>query len=438
MVRLRNLYSWAVAPHPDIKSSADGYSIRLFATLMLVLAALIFVVALLPYLSDFTNPNSEWFLADLLSLCVIMLLVMASWWARRGYVQAMARLISTVFLVAILAYSYPDKGLWELNFLDYTVLPLMLASMFTSLRFSGLLLGLLTLGAVGLAYTTPEVPFVDILSGPLGFVILTFTLQVVAVLYYRRLTAEKTEQKVETERLKMALDKERDLNQFKDHLMATISHEFKTPLSAIYSASELIENYSDRLSTERKLELLHRIQSQVHSLSDMVSEVSLMRRMQGGTFPLECNSHNLRTFCAELIRDYETFNAPDHHYVLNYALPDERVCVDMRLLRPIVGNLLSNAVKYSQSGSSICLEMSRSDQWLLISVEDEGVGIKLSDQTRIFEPFYRGENAPLATGTGLGLKIVKDCVALYGGEINFTSQEGIGTRFAVRLPLNVA
>ncbi len=405
---------------------------------MLALALLLVVFAVIPFLPTFFSPDSEWFGADMLALAVIGLLVAASWWSRRGHVRITAYLVSGAFLVAILIFAYPDMGLWELNSINWAVLPLMLASMFVPLAFSAALLLFLTLGTGLLAYLTPEASFIDLATGPLAFVILTFALQVVAVLYYRRLAAERASQEVETERLRMALENEREINHLKDHLMATISHEFKTPLAAIYTASEMIENYNDRLSADRRLELLHRIQAQVNSLSDLVSEVTLMRRMQGGSFPLERQMHNLRAFCEELVRDYETFNAPDHDYTLNYALPDDEVCVDMRLLRPIVGNLLSNAVKYSRGGSPIRLEMSRVDHWLLVTVEDQGVGIKLTDQTRIFEPFFRGENAPLATGTGLGLKIVQDCVALYGGEINFTSQEGIGTRFAVRLPLSAA
>ncbi|MBK9749273.1 MAG: HAMP domain-containing histidine kinase [Chloroflexi bacterium] len=425
-------------PHPSIKSPTEVYSIRLFAALMLALAMLIIIFAVLPFLPSYLSPNSEWFSADMMVLGVVGLLIAASQCARRGHVQLMAGIVSGAFLTAVLVFAYPDIGLWELNYINFAILPLMLASMFVPLAYSGLLLLLLTIGAGVLAYVTPDVAFIDIATGSLAFVMLTFALQVVAVLHFRRLAAEKSAQDVETERLKLALDKERELGYIKDHLMATISHEFKTPLAAIYTASEMIENYNDRLPAERRMELLHRIQSQVNGLSDLVSEVALMRRMQGGTFPLERQMHNLRAFCEELVRDYETFNAPDHDYTLNYTLSDDEVCVDMRLLRPIVGNLLSNAVKYSRGGSPIRLEMSRVDHWLLVTVEDQGVGIKLTDQTRIFEPFFRGENAPLATGTGLGLKIVQDCVALYGGEINFTSQEGIGTRFAVRLPLSAA
>ncbi|MBK8030570.1 MAG: HAMP domain-containing histidine kinase [Chloroflexi bacterium] len=435
---LRTVFQAATEPHPSIKSPTEIHSIRLFAALMLVLALLIVVFTIIPFLPEFFSPDSEWFGPDLLATGIVVLLVTSSWWSRRGHVQVTNYLVSSTFLLAIVVFAYPDMGLWELNFINWAVLPLMLASMFAPLAFSALLLFFLTLGSALIAYLTPEASFIEIATGPLAFVIVTFALQVVAVLYFRRLAAERASQEVETERLRMALENEREINHLKDHLMATISHEFKTPLAAIYTASEMIENYNDRLPAERRMELLHRIQSQVNGLSDLVSEVALMRRMQGGTFPLERQMHNLRAFCEELVRDYETFNAPDHDYTLNYTLSDDEVCVDMRLLRPIVGNLLSNAVKYSRSGSPIRLEMSRVDHWLLVTVEDQGVGIKLTDQTRIFEPFFRGENAPLATGTGLGLKIVQDCVALYGGEINFTSQEGIGTRFAVRLPLSAA
>jgi signal transduction histidine kinase len=444
MVVMTKLLRWLHAaglkltePRASITDPAERRTIRLFSSLMLTLAAAIFCFQILPYLSSYLS-ELEWIAYQLTTLGVVVVALVASWLGRHGYHRPVTLIICALLILTILIFAYPRFGMWQLDYVVYLLLPLLFASIFLPLVYSAALLGLGLIGVWSYTLLAPEIDFLGLLLEPLGFVIVTYALFVIALVHFRHMGQEMIRQEMETAQLKLALDRERDLNYLKDHIMATISHEFKTPLSAIYTSAELLERYADRLTLERRLELLQRIQGQVRSLSDMVSEVTLLRRVQGGAFPIEYAPVNLRDFLNNVIREFQTFSAPDHPYTLHYQLDETELLLDVRLLRPIVTNLLSNAAKYSAPNSPIRLEVTRTDRWLALLVEDNGVGINAQDQAHIFEPFFRGDNAGVAAGTGLGLKIVKDCVTLYGGEINFTSQEGIGTRFAVRLPLKSA
>jgi signal transduction histidine kinase len=108
--------------------------------------------------------------------------------------------------------------------------------------------------------------------------------------------------------------------------------------------------------------------------------------------------------------------------------------IDERLLQHILRNLLSNAVKYSPPGTSVDIDLSRQGNEVVLVVRDHGIGIPEADQERLFEPYHRAGNVGTTSGTGLGLKIARDCVELHGGTITFQSQEGKGTTFTARLP----
>jgi len=105
-------------------------------------------------------------------------------------------------------------------------------------------------------------------------------------------------------------------------------------------------------------------------------------------------------------------------------------------LRQILSNLLSNAIKHSPKGSTVCFEASCQNGEVIFQIRDQGIGIPLEDQQRLFESFHRANNVGTIPGTGLGLAIVKKSVDLHGGQITVDSKVGVGTTFTVRLPLN--
>jgi len=108
---------------------------------------------------------------------------------------------------------------------------------------------------------------------------------------------------------------------------------------------------------------------------------------------------------------------------------------DESLLRHVFSNLLSNAVKYSAAGSPVEFKAKRVGKEAVFEIRDRGIGIPVEDQPRMFVAFQRAGNVGETQGTGLGLLIVKRCVALHGGSIGFESAPGEGTAFTVALPL---
>jgi signal transduction histidine kinase len=108
---------------------------------------------------------------------------------------------------------------------------------------------------------------------------------------------------------------------------------------------------------------------------------------------------------------------------------------DEKLLRSILSNLLSNAIKYSPQGGNVDLTLEDQVDAALLKVQDWRIGIPLEDQKHLFEPFHRGKNVRTIPGTGLGLVVVKKCIDLHHGTIEFASEPNIGTTFWVTLPL---
>ncbi|MEL7235275.1 MAG: ATP-binding protein, partial [Chloroflexota bacterium] len=111
------------------------------------------------------------------------------------------------------------------------------------------------------------------------------------------------------------------------------------------------------------------------------------------------------------------------------------VTSDSNLLQHIFQNLFSNAMKYAAPGQVALCRYHCDDKFLVVTVEDQGIGIPLEDQPRLFELFHRARNVGDVSGTGLGLAIVKRAVDALGGEIEFESAPELGTKFTVRLPL---
>ena len=119
------------------------------------------------------------------------------------------------------------------------------------------------------------------------------------------------------------------------------------------------------------------------------------------------------------------FSSPDHPISIN---------LDPKLVRHVLMNLLSNAIKYSAKKTAINIKVEESDQFVSLEIKDQGIGIPEAEQDKLFQRFFRAENANNIEGTGLGLNIVKQYITLMDGTINFKSKVNTGTTFLVKLP----
>lgn len=244
-----------------------------------------------------------------------------------------------------------------------------------------------------------------------------------------------TEQKKIEQQLRRALEKEKELSEMKTRLIATTSHEFRTPLSAIISSAELLEFYSQRWSEEKKKEILGRIGQAALRLTALIENILIYNRAEEGKLGFTRARVNLPVICQGLVNDYKVNAAGS--LTIKFVEIGERqeTYLDEKLLNYILNSLLSNAVKYSKPGGNVTLELEWQPEEVVVRVIDEGIGIPLKDQANLFEPFQRASNVGNINGTGFGLAIVKQSVLAHNGRIWLQSQEDCGTTFTVALPL---
>ena len=225
--------------------------------------------------------------------------------------------------------------------------------------------------------------------------------------------------------LRAALAAERELVGMKDHLLHSVSHEFRTPLSVILSSAELLESYGDRLPPERRAKALAQIRHSTERMNEMVGQVLLLSRIEAQRLPLEPKLLDVAAFSRELARETDArieVTAPERLDTTH----------DATLLRAVLGNLLSNAVKFSRAGQPVQFEVTSCERLQFI-IRDTGPGIASDDLPRVREPFFRAASAADTPGTGLGLTIAEKCAALLGGRLAIESSPG-GTTVTLTLP----
>jgi len=232
-----------------------------------------------------------------------------------------------------------------------------------------------------------------------------------------------------------ALQREKELSEMKSKFVSIASHELRTPLATVLSSAELLEHYSDGLSAEDKLKMLHGIQGAVKRMNAMIEDVLVIGKAEAGALQFEPKPVDLRELCRKVVEELRPGVAKQHVIQFEQQFERGNLNLDEKLLRHILTNLLSNAVKYSPAGSTVSLQLAERDGKALIEVGDQGIGIPVEDQARLFESFHRASNVGNRQGTGLGLVIVKKAVELHGGTISIDSKVDAGTRISVQLPL---
>lgn len=259
---------------------------------------------------------------------------------------------------------------------------------------------------------------------------------------HRRIAAERAAQlrmeMADRERtareLQEALASERELGRLKSNFVATVSHEFRTPLAVILSSSDLLERYYESLDPAQRREQLGTISQAVRRMSALMEQILLLSRVDAGSLEFKPAPLALAGLVHRVTAEVTT--ATQGRCPINVSVSDlPPALADEGLLRIVLTNLINNAVKYSPAGSAVAVSLVRENTDAVLQVSDHGIGIPAGDQQRLFTPFYRAGNAGDIQGTGLGLAIVKRCLVLHGGVIECASAVGQGTTFTVRLPV---
>ncbi|MEM7164674.1 MAG: ATP-binding protein [Planctomycetota bacterium] len=229
----------------------------------------------------------------------------------------------------------------------------------------------------------------------------------------------------------------RRLERIRQDFVANVSHELKTPITAIRGMAEtLVEDADMPIATRERF--VEKIKDQSLRLSSLVSDLLTMGRLESEGSLVRIEPVDL----ARVVDSATTAVAPvadKRRTRVSVDVPGEAVEVlgDQDALEQMLTNLLSNAVKYTPAGGEVWVRLGRSAEVAVLEVRDSGVGIEPIHQKRIFERFYRVDKARSRElgGTGLGLAIVKHISLAHGGDVSFESTPGRGTVFRVRLPL---
>lgn len=239
-------------------------------------------------------------------------------------------------------------------------------------------------------------------------------------------TLDKLE--LSSKELEASLEKEKELGVLKTRFVSMASHEFRTPLTSILGSATLIEKYTKAEDQPKREQHVNRIKSSVVHLTEILEEFLSAGKLEDGKLEIHPSTFSMQAFLEDIIADFSSYPQP-----IALAMEvDFTWCQDSSILKKMIHNGLSNALKFSQR--EVVISVIRQQNSVLLTVRDQGVGISVEDQKYLFERFFRGANAAVIQGTGLGLHLVERYMRLLGGSIRITSELGIGTQFIMQFP----
>ena len=230
------------------------------------------------------------------------------------------------------------------------------------------------------------------------------------------------------------ISKEKEIERMKTEFVESVSHEFRTPLSAIVGMTEML--IDGEVKGERAMEYLKTIQSEGVRLSEMVSQLLSISTIERGAVKIEKERLDLNEVIASTVCPYIEKSIKDKGANIRFEPHEKEVPFvgDKNKLKELITNLLDNALTYSDDGVEVLISLEDTGNNIVISVKDTGWGIPPEDLPHIMKRFYRGRHAKRIKGTGLGLALCDEIAKLHGGRIEVKSELGRGSEFRIILP----
>jgi two-component system, OmpR family, phosphate regulon sensor histidine kinase PhoR len=210
---------------------------------------------------------------------------------------------------------------------------------------------------------------------------------------------------------------------------AAVSHELRTPLARLLVLLE-----SATLPGADVDELMEQARQEVEQARELIDDVLFLGELETGREVVSLGHTQAKPIVEEVVASFE--ERAIHAEISLEVRADELVELPLRprMLRVVLENLFANAIRYAGQGSTCVVEVSATDDGPQLIVSDDGKGVDAADLPRLFERFYRGDQARTSRGTGLGLAIVKHVVTSAGGEVEATSEPGRGLAIRARFP----
>ncbi len=224
-------------------------------------------------------------------------------------------------------------------------------------------------------------------------------------------------------------ENQRQTKEFLQDIISDVSHQIKTPLSALKMYHEIIESHKDDASTVSNF--TEKSQREIKRMEDVIYTLLKLARLDAGIIQMEKAPENLSVLMQDVLERFETWAEREHKTITLSGKEDVVVSCDALWVSEAIGNIVKNALEHTENGGHIEVKWSQSPLMTQIEISDDGKGIHPEDLYNIFKRFYRSRFSSDVHGIGLGLPLAKSIVEAHGGTISVTSSLGAGTTFTL-------
>lgn len=233
------------------------------------------------------------------------------------------------------------------------------------------------------------------------------------------------------------LQRERDLLNQQRNFITMASHEIRTPLTGIDGHARRLERQAEQMTPADIAERAGRIRAAVRRLTEVVESVTRAAQWEQARAEVHLEPQSLAAVLRDIVGRVREEN-PNRTLLLTCAPFPFPVRLDPALFDQAISNLLGNALKYSEQGTTVSVTAHSDGDWARVTVEDQGIGIPEAEREQIRTRFFRASNARATVGSGVGLYIVDQIMAIHHGDMSIDSRLNEGTRVTLRLPLSRA
>ena len=228
------------------------------------------------------------------------------------------------------------------------------------------------------------------------------------------------------------------VEELKTNFLSLVTHDLKTPVARIQGLAEvLLRNSHVQLGSENQETLRHILVS-TEELNHFISSTLELSKVESNRIPIKFESKDVNQLLEKSIQEFRVPAQAKNVQILCDLEPLFPVRLDSSLISKVFNNLIDNALKYSSPNSTIQVKSEEKDNWIIVSVKDQGIGMTLEEQQSLFTRFYRAKNdATLSvSGTGLGLYLTKYFIEVHQGRVEVHSEKNSGSTFRIFLPLD--
>ena len=224
-------------------------------------------------------------------------------------------------------------------------------------------------------------------------------------------------------------ENQRQTKEFLQDIISDVSHQIKTPLSALKMYHEIIESHKDDAATVSSF--TEKSQREIKRMEDVIYTLLKLARLDAGIIQMEKAPENLSVLMQDVLERFETWAEREHKTITLSGKEDVVLSCDALWVSEAIGNIVKNALEHTENGGHIGVKWSQSPLMTQIEISDDGKGIHPEDLYNIFKRFYRSRFSSDVHGIGLGLPLAKSIIEAHGGTISVTSSLGAGTTFTL-------